>query len=198
MAIAQSCFEYSIRARAIDCRVPKADGRLNAGTTVVPVAQTEVLVRLSIAGVFAAALCSGCASDPPAKDIAAELMAADRAFAAETAARGADGWASFFEIDAVMYESEGIVAGRDAIRDARVSVFDEARMDLRWDPDTAIAAASGELGYTLGRWQVYDSSGAPVGTGRYVTIWHLQPDGSWKIALDIGNEDPTPDDTDAP
>ena len=28
-----------------------------------------------------------------------------------------------------------------------------------------------------------------TGAGNHATIWHRQPDGDWKVAVDIGNED---------
>jgi ketosteroid isomerase-like protein len=52
-------------------------------------------------------------------------------------------------------------------------------------------AASGDIGYTLGHWEtvlrtpVGDST---LGRGHYVTLWRRQPDGTWKVALDIGNQ----------
>jgi ketosteroid isomerase-like protein len=39
-----------------------------------------------------------------------------------------------------------------------------------------------------GRW-------AADGSGNYVTIWRRQPDGSWKVAVDIGNQDAPPPDS---
>jgi ketosteroid isomerase-like protein len=30
-------------------------------------------------------------------------------------------------------------------------------------------------------------------TGKYLNVWKKQPDGSWKVLVDIGNEDPVPD-----
>jgi ketosteroid isomerase-like protein len=29
-------------------------------------------------------------------------------------------------------------------------------------------------------------------TGRYLTVWKKQPDGSWKVVRDIGVQDPAP------
>ena len=58
-----------------------------------------------------------------------------------------------------------------------------------WWPDTAVAAASGDLGYTLGSYAIVgegERSTDTIARGHYVTVWQKQPDGSWKIAVDIG------------
>jgi ketosteroid isomerase-like protein len=115
-----------------------------------------------------------------------ELMEADRAFAAETAARGADGWAAWFAEDGRMYRERGYVDGRDAIRDAMAPAF----------ADTAIVAASGDIGYTLGHWETVLTTAvgdSVLGRGSYVTIWRRQADGTWKATVDIGNQAERPE-----
>jgi ketosteroid isomerase-like protein len=135
--------------------------------------------------------CLACAppwSPPPDPS---ELIEADRAFAAETAERGADGWAAWFAETGRMYRDRGYVDGRAAIRDVMVPAFSDSLRALRWDPDTAIVAASGDLGYTLGHWEsvlTTPAGDSVLGRGNYVTIWRRQPDGTWKVAADIGNQ----------
>ena len=125
-----------------------------------------------------------------------ELMEADRAFAAETAARGADGWATWFATDGRMYRERGYVDGREAIRDAMAPAFADSLRRLRWAPDTAIVAASGDIGYTLGHWETVLTTAAGdsvLGRGSYVTIWRRQSDGTWKATVDIGNQAEPPE-----
>lgn len=55
---------------------------------------------------------------------------------------------------------------------------------LSWEPLKAEIAASGDLGYTYGRYRV--KSGETVKTGVYVSIWKKQADGAWKYVLDGG------------
>ncbi|MCX6574599.1 MAG: nuclear transport factor 2 family protein [Candidatus Aminicenantes bacterium] len=60
---------------------------------------------------------------------------------------------------------------------------------LTWEPEFAEIAASGELGYTTGPYEIRASRDAePAGFGHYVSVWKKQPDGSWKVFLDIGVE----------
>ena len=125
-----------------------------------------------------------------------ELVEADRRFFEETRARGAEGWAAWFAAQGRMYRQVGYVDGRDAIREAMEPAFADASRELRWAADSAVVAASGELGYTLGRWQLVLKTAAGdsvAGRGNYVTIWQRQSDGTWKVAADIGNQSEGPE-----
>ena len=49
------------------------------------------------------------------------------------------------------------------------------------------------MGYTWGHFEGHskDANGTAVTTsGRYMTIWRKQPDGSWKVVLDAGSNEP--------
>jgi ketosteroid isomerase-like protein len=61
---------------------------------------------------------------------------------------------------------------------------------LTWAPLKAEVAKSGELGYTWGNWK-YELKDTTY-YGNYFTVWKLQQDGSWKVALDGGNTTPPP------
>jgi ketosteroid isomerase-like protein len=122
-----------------------------------------------------------------------ELIEADRTFAAETLARGGNGWAEFFVRDGIMFPPSGRVDGREAIRERMLPVFAPDQPLLLWEPDSAVIAKSGDLGYTIGRWKSVgtDSTGANVilAEGNYVTMWKKDDAGVWRVALDIGNRD---------
>lgn len=125
-----------------------------------------------------------------AADARQAILEADREFDRVTAAKGADGWTSFFAENGRMFQSNGqIIAGKKAIREAMAPLFAGAANSLRWRPVTAEVAQSGELGYTTGE-SLLRMVGADgklmIRPGRYVTIWRRQPDGSWKVELDIG------------
>lgn len=123
---------------------------------------------------------------------AAALMEADRAFARAVAAKRLDGWVSFFADSGTMFRPGGQVVGHTAIREWMGGAFADSSFHLEWDPVRADIAASGDLGYTIGRWQSrrLGPDGQEVRqTGSYVTVWRRQADGSWKVAVDIGNPD---------
>jgi ketosteroid isomerase-like protein len=63
---------------------------------------------------------------------------------------------------------------------------------LQWQPVKIDVAASGDLGYTVGTWQLTGKNhkGEPVSMkGKYMTVWKKQADGAWKVVADMGNAD---------
>jgi hypothetical protein len=126
-----------------------------------------------------------------AEDTAATLMRLDKEFSA-TAAKVGVGKA--FSIYAA---NPTIRFGTPAVRVSPSELVKEFPPDLRlsWTPEEAMAAASGDLGFTWGRWilQGKNKDGSPREVhGKYVTIWKKQPDGTWKFVLDTGLPDPAP------
>ncbi len=124
-----------------------------------------------------------------------ELLSADRAFARATSERGLDGWLDAFTDDGVQLPSgQPIVRGKAEIRTSMAPLLNDPSNRLRWDPDHASVSASGDLGYTIGRAtvsKVGPSGGeAEVARLKYLTVWKRQPDGHWKVAVDVGNADP--------
>lgn len=111
---------------------------------------------------------------------APELEAADTAFANDTAARGIDGWVAAFDPAGAMMSPAGRVEGADAIRVFMGGVL--AKYRVEWAP--IASARRGDLGYTVGK----ATFTAPGDRWRstYVTIWKLQPDGTWKVLFDTG------------
>jgi ketosteroid isomerase-like protein len=139
------------------------------------------------------AVFTGCARSPDLAATRAALLEADRAFNRATAARRTDGWMEFIAEDGAMIRSAGTITGRAAIREDMAKAFADTAFTLTWEPDQA--DASGMLGYTNGHYkaQFRDAKGQPqVRTGRYLTVWKQQADGSWKVVRDIGVQDPAP------
>lgn len=110
------------------------------------------------------------------------LEAADRAFAADTAKRGIEGWMAAFAPDGAMMRKTGRVE-RAQIPEMMRDVL--AGGVLAWAP---IASGSrGDLGYTVGK-ATFTKTGETTVDWRssYVTIWQRQPDASWKVLFDVG------------
>src|SRR5438045_9337723 len=62
---------------------------------------------------------------------------------------------------------------------------------LIWQPIFAFAAGAADLGYTTGMWELKkENEPLSLGLGHYVTVWAKQPKDKWKIALDVGTENP--------
>ena len=131
----------------------------------------------------------------PGQDVTAleeRLLQLDRDFDADSAERGSAAWVERFADDGEMVSGSQVVVGPEAVGEA-VASLDTSEVTLRWEPIEAAAAASGDLGYTRGRYRrtVASADGEPrVSTGSYLTVWRELPDGRWAIALDIGSPDP--------
>ena len=70
----------------------------------------------------------------------------------------------------------------------------ETGLDLIWEPAFAAIARSADFGYTTGpaKWKTNKKDEKFLGYGQFVSIWKKQKDGSWKVALDLGIENPEP------
>jgi ketosteroid isomerase-like protein len=124
-----------------------------------------------------------------------ELMQADRAWEAATQ-KGLEGFLSFVSDDMLTIRpNEPLVHGKSGFADGWKDILATPGLTLRWEPQFAAASASGDLGYTVGSYQITlnDTKGRrPGGSGKYITIWQKQPGGAWKVVFDSGVEDTKP------
>ncbi len=68
---------------------------------------------------------------------------------------------------------------------------------LIWQPVYAMAARDGDLGVTMGPWELKKTGDETAAAyGHYVTIWKKENDDSYRVALDVGIDHGQP--TDAP
>jgi len=130
-----------------------------------------------------------------AKADADTLRQLEADFMKAAAERGAKGYMSFYADDAAeLPNGEHMLQGKENI--AKTMAFlDDKNNHLTWTPVRADMAASGDLGYTYGTYEFRskDKDGKPtVEYGKYVSIWKKQKDGSWKVAMDMGNSSPSP------
>jgi ketosteroid isomerase-like protein len=66
---------------------------------------------------------------------------------------------------------------------------------LTWYPSVAGVSSAGDLGYTTGPWEFRPErklETAPVAWGYFVSVWRLQPDGTWRNEVDLGTSNPQP------
>jgi ketosteroid isomerase-like protein len=66
---------------------------------------------------------------------------------------------------------------------------------LEWWPVYGDVAESGDLGYNTGPTLVSDLTpqNRPSRHGYFFSVWRKQPDGLWRVAVDMGAESPGPD-----
>ncbi len=122
-------------------------------------------------------------------DPAAVLTEADKAFDRDTAARGLDGWMSWFAEDARIEAAKNVIVGKPALREYYSKMFAQREFSIHWWPVFADISADGTLGYTFGRatisWR--DEKGeVQKRESRYSTLWRKQKDGAYKVVFDIG------------
>ena len=75
------------------------------------------------------------------------------------------------------------IIGANAIE--YLTQINDSTYTLTWEPSSAQVAASGDLGYSYGIYNLQLQDTTLQGT--YVSIWK-QKDGKWKFVLDTGNE----------
>jgi ketosteroid isomerase-like protein len=122
----------------------------------------------------------------------AEMADTERAFAQRAQEVGAkQAFLEYFADNAVGFESgrpapakEGIRKQPDPPKDVKVLFW--------WEPRYGDIAASGDLGWLTGpvRSGRADRNNGAVRHGNYASIWKRQPDGTFKVVIDVGI-DPT-------
>lgn len=90
--------------------------------------------------------------------------------------------------DGVMMRNDRIIKGHPEMEKYfEASAENPNRISLTWAPDFVDVAASGDLGYTYGKYEltITDSTGnKQEATGIFHTVWKRQADGSWKFVWD--------------
>jgi ketosteroid isomerase-like protein len=124
------------------------------------------------------------------------LLAADRAFDSATSAKKIDGFSSFLADNvSTLRADQPVLRGKAALQQEWKGLLENKSISLRWRPISAEISKSGDLGYTVGSYTITrtdDKGSAIVGTGKYLTVWRLQMDSSWKVEFDTGVPDTAP------
>jgi ketosteroid isomerase-like protein len=119
------------------------------------------------------------------RDKALESLAvAERNFAATSAKKG------FHKAFAENMADDGIVFAPTPTNGKKLHAdAPESKALLTWYPAYADISASLDWGYTTGPYEfkVKPEDEKPAGTGFYLSVWRKQPDGQWKVAVDMGN-----------
>jgi ketosteroid isomerase-like protein len=137
-----------------------------------------------------ALLASGAALAGPKED----MMAADRAFAQMSLAKGAHAaFLAYMTDDVRLFDgAHPPIIGKKAVEAYYAKNPDPPGSKLDWTPIEADASAAGDLGTTRGTWvfTAKDEKGKDVKfTGYYMTGWKRQADGKYKFHFDIGGAD---------
>jgi len=143
--------------------------------------------RLACVLAVCVALSSGLLAATPDE----EIMKADRDFNKATQEKRAEGWLSYFSLDEAAIPDPPTI-GKQAITERYQKLFGNPDFKLTWDPIKAEVFPSGNTGYTTGKYvaRFKNKEGKQMeSTGRYITVWRKQDDGSWKVVTDTGGPD---------
>jgi ketosteroid isomerase-like protein len=128
-------------------------------------------------------------------DAAPAVRAADSAFADLADRMGvAFAFSNTVAPNGAVFGGPRLIVGPDAVREYYLA--QGTGTSLTWHPVYAVAAGSGDLGFTVGEYVATGRgpSGAAVQRfGKYLTVWERQRDGTWKFVIDGGNPTRAPE-----
>jgi ketosteroid isomerase-like protein len=137
-------------------------------------------------------------ASPSAVDEVAQLKARDASLQNALRARDLEAIMEYYAEDAiVMPAAAPMLKGKAAVREEWKHILGIPDFETRSNLTGAEVARSGEIGYTMGTYlaTMMGDDGKPVTEpGKWLSIWKKQPDGSWRIAVDIYNTDTAPPD----
>ena len=112
---------------------------------------------------------------------AAEVRAAEVAFAKTMADRKFDRFGAFVAEDAV-FNGRTVQIGHAAVLQAWKAYFDAPQAPFSWAPDAI--APTADRHYAISTGLVHDKDGKLI--GRFTSIWRKDADGHWRVVADQG------------
>jgi len=122
------------------------------------------------------------ASASGAAALAADVRAAETAFARTMAARDHAAFTAMLADEAVFFGSQRILRGRAAVAEGWRPFFDGTQAPFSWAPERVEVLDSGTLALSSG--PVFDPGGTRTGT--FNSVWRRGDDGRWRIVFDSG------------
>jgi len=122
----------------------------------------------------------------------AAMADTERAFAKAATVKGwRDAFLDFFADDAIAF-APAPTSAKDRLRTQPSTPFSE--FELVWEPRLGDVAASHDLGWLTGPSTSVNHTvkDAKPGHGCYLSIWRKQPDGQWRVFIDVGASSPEP------
>lgn len=117
-----------------------------------------------------------------------QMVNAEKSFAGYAVSNGISAaFMKFLDDSAKVFEGGKILNGKEVWRDRKTD-----SMELRWYPEYAEVAASGDFGYTTGPSVFIFKKGSnePEHKGYFNSIWKKDAKGEWKVLLDMGTASP--------
>jgi uncharacterized protein (TIGR02246 family) len=156
---------------------------------------------LLIAGAaFTALMLAACKPMGASVDTAKEadgLKQSEAAWSAEMTEKNADKAAAHYTADAIVTDpGDPAMKGTDQIKAGFGAAFKDPAFTLKFTPDTAVVAKSGDLAFTSGTFEATYTDPATKkpahGSGVYVTVYTKGADGKWMAVRDFAHGNPPP------
>lgn len=135
-----------------------------------------------IVGLLVLAGCAPVPAPPDVGELAREVEATERAFAATMAQRDHDAFRSFLADDVIFFAGSVPIRGANRVADAWRRFYEGETAPFSWEPDVVEVIDSGTLALTSG--PVVSAGGATIGT--FTSIWRHEAPGVWRIVFDKG------------
>lgn len=126
---------------------------------------------------------SALAGPPDLAQLRQQVEDTERAFAQTMADRDHAAFTSYLADEAVFFDAETPLVGRDAVAEAWLAFFQQPDAPFSWAPQTVVVLQSGTLAHSSG--PVLNAAGASIAT--FNSIWRREPSGEWKIIFDKGS-----------
>lgn len=133
--------------------------------------------------------CSSEKSEDSMEKWKSEIYKTEQEFAEMAAKEGIPkAFLAFAAQDVVVKRGKKLIIGIEALEESyEANNPGSGSVSLTWKPDFVDVSASGDLGYTYGKY-IYmqtDSSGiSQIDSGVFHTVWKRQLDGKWKFVWD--------------
>lgn len=152
----------------------------------------EIMKNCSIFMLLTIVILSACnsgTSEDSMEKWKSEIVQTEKDFAEMAVQEGiSKSFLAFAAEDVVVKRGKKLIIGRDSLKESYENrPPQQGTVTLTWKPDFVDVAASGDLGYTYGKY-VYtatDTSGVvSIDSGIFHTVWKRQLDGRWKFVWD--------------
>jgi len=131
----------------------------------------------------------GCPGEGPGDEDWHSLVETEREFAAASRDHGMKvAFLRYLDDESILFRPHPVDGKR------HTAAGPESGVQLTWEPTRARVAVAGDLGWTTGPFRVEpEAAEEPALLGYFVSVWKRQPNGRWKVIVDLGTVNP-PDD----
>ena len=136
----------------------------------------------SISALTGAVLLAAAGTLAAADDLAAQVRAAEAAFARTMAERDHAAFVAHLADEAVFFSGRGVLRGKNAVAAGWKPYYDGPQAPFSWQPESIEVLDSGMLAHSSG--PVFAPDGRRIAT--FNSVWRREADGRWRIVFDKG------------